>query len=400
MPFVICAKRIELSNSGHLAGRPGGARCPTARTRSAGGNMHSKFPFIGAIGALVLAAAMCAFCPRAALGEQAEAGNQASCDRACLDGMVDQFLDALAANDPSRLPVTKTVKYTEDGQRLNLGDGLWNTATGKGTYKFYMEDVAAGEVGFFGTMREAGQPIILALRFKIEDHKVAEIETIVVRNVEQAQNLEKRGHTDPLFTETLPASDRLSRGELVRIANMYFSGMQLNDGKGDYPFSDDCDRVENGEEATNNKTAGTGGNVLRSQGNSVDNSRRAEQTYSASWGCKEQFQSGLLHFVTRIRDRRFVVVDSERGVALAFCFFDHAAGKTRTFKLPDGRTITAGPVTPWTWEIAEVFRVEHRKIRRIEAVYHRGPYGMNSGWSSWQDTMSTRARWTQVAAGK
>lgn len=362
--------------------------------------MHSKFPFIGAIGAVVLAAAMCAFCPRAALGGQAGAANEASCDRACLDGMVDQFLDALATNDPSRLPVTREVKYTEDGQRLNLGDGLWNTATGKGTYKFYMEDVAAGEVGFFGTMREAGQPIILALRLKIEDHKIAEAETIVVRNVQQAENLEKRGHTDPLFTQTLPASDQLSRGELVRIANMYFSGMQLNDGKGDYPFSDDCDRVENGEEATNNKTTGTGGNVLRSQGNSVDNSRGAEQTYSASWGCKEQFQSGLLHFVTRIRDRRFVVVNPERGVALAFCFFDHAAGKTRTFKLPDGRTITAGPVTPWTWEIAEVFRVEHRKIRRIEAVYHRGPYGMNSGWSSWQDTMSTRARWTQVAADK
>jgi hypothetical protein len=361
--------------------------------------MQSKLLPMAAVAAIILAAALCAFCPQAALAGQTEAANEASCDRTCLDGMVDQFLDALAVNDPLRLPVTKMVKYTEDGQRLNLGDGLWNTATGKGTYKFYMEDVTAGEVGFFGTMREAGQPIILALRLKVEDHKVAEIETIVVRNVQQAENLEKRGHPDPLFTETLPSSDRLSRGELVRIANMYFSGMQLNDGKGDYPFSDDCDRVENGEEATNNKTAHTG-NAVSSQGNSVDNSRHSDLTYSATWGCKEQFQSGLLHFVTRIRDRRWVVVDPERGVALAFCFFDHAAGKTRTFKLPDGRTVTSGPVTPWTWEIAEVFRVEHRKITRIEAVYHRCPYGMNSGWSSWQDSMSTRARLVSTSAAK
>ncbi|MDE3111297.1 MAG: hypothetical protein KGL02_15340, partial [Acidobacteriota bacterium] len=121
-------------------------------------------------------------------------------------------------------------------------------------------------------------------------------------------------------------------------------------------------------------------------------------TYSASWGCAEQFQSGLLHFVTRIRDRRYVVVDPERGVALAFGFFDHAAGNTRTFKLPSGKTVTSGPTTPWTWEIAEVFKVERRKIRRIEAVYHRAPYGMNSGWSSWPDSMSTRARWTEVSA--
>jgi hypothetical protein len=310
-----------------------------------------------------------------------------------LDEVANQYLDALVANDPSRLPVTATVKFTEDGQRLILGDGLWNTATGKGTYKFYMEDVQAGEVGFFGTMREDNQPIILSLRLKIENHKIAEVETIVVRNVQDAENLEKRGHPDPLFTDTIPPAERASRANLIKIANMYFSGMQLDDGNGDYPFADDCDRVENGTEATNNHTISTE-DAVAAQSNSVENNSRrtSHLTYSGAWGCKEQFQSGLLHFVTRIRDRRFVVVDPERGVALAFCFFDHAAGKTRTFKLPDGRTITAGPTTPWTWEMSEVFRVEHEKMRRIEAVYHRSPYGMGSGWSSWQDSMSTQAR--------
>ncbi len=329
-----------------------------------------------------------------ALGGQGNTPPNADCDRACLDGFVDSYLDAVAKNDPSRLPLTQTVKFTEDGQRLHLGDGLWNTATGRGTYKFYMEDVQAGQVGFFGTMREAGEPVIISLRLKIENHKIAEIETIVVRDKGQAENLEKRGHTDPLFMKTIPPADRVSRAELVKTANMYFSGMQLDDGKGNYPFTDDCDRVENGMEATNNHAANTA-SAVASQGNSVDNARRrADLTYSPEWGCKEQFQSGLLHFVTRIRDRRFVVVDPERGVTLAFGFFDHAAGKTRTFQIPDGRTVTVGPVTPWTWEMSEVFRVEHGKIRRIEAVYHRCPYGMGSGWSSWQDSMSTLARWS------
>lgn len=325
----------------------------------------------------------------------------ASCDRACLDRWVDQYLDALAANDPSRLPVTQNVKFSEDGQRLILGDGLWNTATGRGTYQFYMEDVEAGQVGFFGTMREAGEPIILAARLKIDGRKIAEIETIIVRDVHDAENLEKRGHPDPLFTETIPPAERASRADLVKAANMYFSGMQLNDGKGDYPFTDDCDRVENGEEATNNHTPSTE-DVIRAQSNSVETSSRqkSDLTYSAAWGCKQQFQSGLLHFVTRIRDRRFVVVDPERGVALAFCFFDHAAGKTRTFQLPDGRTVTSGPTTPWTWEIAETFRVEHGEIRRIEAVYHRSPYGMSSGWSNWEDSMSTRARWVSASVAR
>ncbi|MGH9717952.1 MAG: hypothetical protein ACRD4R_14675 [Candidatus Acidiferrales bacterium] len=328
----------------------------------------------------------------------ASVGAANTCDRACLEGFVNQYLDALAANDPSRLPVTQSVKYTEDGQQLSLGDGLWNTATGRGTYKFYMEDPAAGEVGFFGTMREAGEPIILALRLKIDDRKIAEIETIAVRDVQEAKNMEKRGHTDPLFMKALPPAERVSRADLVRTANLYFSGMQLDDGKGDYSFfANDCDRAENGSEATNNRV-NNNGSLVASQGNSVDKDsrERSDLTYSASWGCKEQFQSGLLHFVTRIRDRRFVVVDPERGVALAFAFFDHASGRTRTFKLPNGRTITSGPTTPWTWEIAEVFKVERGKIHRIEAVYHRAPYGMNSGWSTWRESMSTLARWAAI----
>lgn len=363
--------------------------------------MPAKSALVRIIVAIGIASFLFAASPQRALAKQAGSPSAKSCDRICLDGFVDLYLNALAANDPSLLPVTANAKYTEDGQRLNLGDGLWNTATGRGAYKFYMEDTQTGEVAFFGTMREAGQPVILALRLKIEDRKIAEAETIVVRDVNDAQNMEKRGHTDPLFMQAVAPSDRLSRAELVHAADRYFSGMQLDDGKGDYSFfASDCDRVENGSEATNNHQV-ENSSVIASQSNSVEKASRdrSSLTYSASWGCAEQFQSGLLHFVTRIRDRRYVIVDTERGVALAFGFFDHAAGKTRTFKLPNGKTVTSGPTTPWTWEIAEVFKVEHGKIRRIEAVYHRAPYGMNSGWSSWQDSMSTRARFVS-APGK
>ena len=362
--------------------------------------MPKRIALVGATAALLVAALLLAAHPHVAFARNANTASP-SCDRACLDGFVDRYLDALAANDPSRLPVTSNVKFTEDGQRLNLGDGLWNTCTGRGSYKFYMEDPQMGEVAFFGTMREAGEPVILALRLKIEDRKISEVETIVTRDVGDAQSMEKRGHTDPLFMQAVAPSDRLSRAALVHTANLYFSGMQLDDGKGDYSFfASDCDRVENGGEATNNHQV-ENGSVISSQSNSVEKASRdrSSLTYSASWGCAEQFQSGLLHFVTRIRDRRYVIVDTERGVALAFAFFDHAAGKTRTFKLPDGKTVTSGPTTPWTWEIAEVFKVEHHKIRRIEAVYHRAPYGMNSGWSSWQDNMSTRAQFVSASGG-
>jgi hypothetical protein len=85
-------------------------------------------------------------------------------------------------------------------------------------------------------------------------------------------------------------------------------------------------------------------------------------------------------------------VDRERGLVFSFAFFDHALGKDRTFQAPDGRTVTGGPVDPWTWQLAELFKIEKGKIHQIEAVLQRAPYGMNSGWSSWEDGLSSAAR--------
>jgi hypothetical protein len=33
-----------------------------------------------------------------------------------------------------------------------------------------------------------------------------------------------------------------------------------------------------------------------------------------------------------------------------------------------------------TWEIAEAFRIEHGKIRVVEAVLNNVPYGMKGRW--------------------
>jgi hypothetical protein len=198
------------------------------------------------------------------------------------------------------------------------------------------------------------------------------------RNPSAGENIEKMGSPHPIFTEVIPEAERPSREEMIKTANYYFSGMQKNDGKGYYPFTDDCDRYENGGRATNNP--------LKPGEKRPD--PKTSTVYSGAWGCKEQFESGLIHFVSRIRDRRFVAVDRERGIVFSFGFFDHGAGKTRRFKTLDGRDVIEGPAEPWTWQIAELFKVEKGKIRRIEAVLHRCPYGMNSGWSSYEQGLS------------
>jgi len=311
-----------------------------------------------------------------------------ACDRMCLENTVDRFLDAFVKHDPKSAGLTRSSKYTENGQRLELGDGSWRTMVGKGTYRLFVADVPAGQVAFIGTLREEdrqnkdGTPVLVAMRLKVDKRDISEIELLVVRNAMAALNSEKLGQPNHLFLEDVPSAERLSRAELVKTANMYFSGMQRNDGKGVYPFTDDCDRFENGAPTTN---------VPPKPGEPRADPKTATN-YSSQWGCREQFESGLLYFVSRIRDRRYVAVDQERGLVFSFAFFDHMGGDTRHFQTPDGRAVAAGPTTPWTWELGELFKIEKGKIHRIEAVLTQSPYGMGSGWSSPDDAVSDRAR--------
>ena len=43
-----------------------------------------------------------------------------ACDRTCLEGFVDRYLDAAIAHDPKLLPLSRSVKFTENGVRLDV----------------------------------------------------------------------------------------------------------------------------------------------------------------------------------------------------------------------------------------------------------------------------------------
>jgi hypothetical protein len=287
------------------------------------------------------------------------------CDRGCLESMLDRYVDALVARDPSKLPLARTTKFTENGQRLELGDGLWHTVTGRGNYALRLADVERGQAVLMGTVREADTPTILVVRLKVVDRRIGEVETLAIRNEAAAKSLDTIARPRAAWAQAVPAAERHTRADLMRIANMYFSGIERNDGKGQYPIANNCGRLENGV-----VTAGD----------------------SARTGCKQQFESGVFFYVTRIRDRRFVLVDPERGLAFAFAFFDNGSGDARNGTLADGRKVVSGPAIPWTWQIAEVFKIEHGLIGPVESVLHQVPYGMGSGWSSWEEAMSSAPR--------
>lgn len=290
------------------------------------------------------------------------------CDRACLEGFVKQYLAALAARDPSRVPFAASVKFTENTVPLKVGEGFWGTANGEGTFKLYFAEPEAGQVGFIGVMKEWDNPVIFCLRLKVSDQKIAEIEDFVVRDAGAGRSLDAMGQPNPLFLVAIPPAERESREALVKTANRYFSGLQNNDGRGDYPFAPDCNRIENGTQTTNNT------DIYKTQAPSTG--------YPIlSLGCEAQFKTGFFRVVTQIRDRRFLIVDRERGLAFAFAFFDHA-GTVKTVTLTDDTTFPATLRHPLTLEIGELFKIENGKIHAVQAVLTQEPYGIQSGWGN------------------
>ena len=342
--------------------------------------MHMRFPRFFTLLALALLFAGLALPCSAAAGSPAQ-----QCDRACLEGFVNQYLAALAARDPSKLPFASDVKFTENTAKLKVGEGTWGTFNGQGAFKLYFAEPDAGQVGFIGVMKEWDNPVIFCLRLKVADGKIVEVEDFVVRDADAAKNLEAMDKPNHLFLEAVPPAERETREELVKTANMYFSGLQSNDGKGVYPFADDCNRIENGTQTTNNPE--------------LSKTQAPSTGYPImSLGCEAQFKTGYFKVVTRIRDRRWVIVDRERGLAFAFAFFDHA-GTVKSVTLTDGTTFPSTLRHPLTFEIGELFKIEKGKIEQIQAVLTQEPYGIKSGWEPSSSHPAATGRTAGTSAG-
>jgi len=290
------------------------------------------------------------------------------CNRECLAGFMTTYLKALVAHDSSKLPVTKNVKYSENGVRLNLTDGLWHTASAMPTYRVDVIDEEAGQVGMLGMIDENGNKNWYAARLKVEKGKqISEIENLIVRNISMgapqsgAMQLKVNTEPHPLMMEVVPPDKRLNRADLITIGNSYFTGLDTDESGAHIPFDPDCQRRENGMIASNNPDAPKG---------------------SMQWmNCKDQFDTHFSTIVTDIRERRFIA-DPVTGLAFGFGYFDHDGSVAKMTTTLDGKVEDVSPTfrQPFSFIIAEIFKIKDAKIRQIEAVLMAVPFGMESGW--------------------
>ena len=241
----------------------------------------------------------------------------ADCDRACLKGLLDQYLNAVVQHNPAAVPLTPGCRQTENAVVLRPGQGIWQTAKAPGKVQRRYVDPVTGNVAFFGTLEEqSGNEAVVTLRLQVEDRKVSEAEWYLARKGDPGIGVGAGAQANAAFWDpeylaahppverVVPKAERVSRNDLISITNSYFDSLSARDGKV-MIANPGCIRLENG--------------VLTTQRDApADSPPGATGVLKGKTDCMHE---GAMANIFAVVARRFPVVDEEAGVVLGLGVF-------------------------------------------------------------------------------
>jgi hypothetical protein len=313
------------------------------------------------------------------------------CDRACIVGVADAYLAALAAGDPSAAPLSDEIRFVENVTRMAPGEGLWATATGGPTaFKIVVPDVALQQVGFIAMMAREHPPlpenpteaqvasaadgvqeVMIAGRLKLDPRgSIVEAEHLV--QPAAGGNLTRLQAPRAGLVSAVPETSRKSHDELMAIGASYYDALDDNDGSL-MPFAADCQRHENGM-VTAGPEAGAGPNA------DPDRAPVARD-------CAGQLDSQSFIYIETIDNRRMIAADPVTGLAMGLSHFRHSfENLPYTVVHTDGssseRNAENMPYNPFDMPAAHVFKIgADGLVHEIEAVGITGvPHMAPTGW--------------------
>ena len=280
------------------------------------------------------------------------------CGKLCLERIGAAYRAAYLAHDAKRAPISARVRFTENNVEMSLPDGTWDTVTKEVGPALTLSDPVTGTVGIYTTILQNDTPGFLAIRLKVANGNIIEIEHVIStkRNLSSPPtpigSIESFAH-DPDLARAVSPAERMSRADLIRIANGYFTTLENNNGEiRDTAFAPDATRFENGMKFPE---------------------------------VEKGFRSGRYHFNERVRDRDFFLVDEVRGIVMARGFIDHK-GRLDTYTLTDGTPQKSIFREPQSWGLLEMFKIKSGRITGIEATFVQTPYYMRSPWTKKWET--------------
>lgn len=287
--------------------------------------------------------AVAAFCAALASAPAAFAqSSPARCDRACLDRVMATYLSALAARDSAAVPWAAQVRRTENGAEVASLDSLWKTG-GRVVRSRVAIDAESQNVAAQILLDAGGRPTIALLRLGVADRRIAAVEAIVAREGEIGKDV----FFDPGAFERAEqpewrrdAPERATREELLRVVRTYFEALRTA-GTAEFvnaAFAPDCDRFENGLQVTNVPfLGGPPKNCLDQVRDLSEDLRKAGDRVAVGGG-------------------RYPLVDEQKGIVLG-------VSTLRDELL-----------------VADLFKIEHGRLRTVQITYNRIPAGRGTGW--------------------
>ena len=304
-----------------------------------------------------------------------------TCDRRCLVTLMQNYLAALVKHDPKAVPFADEVKFTENTANIPVGDGLWVTASGGPTeFQIYAADPVAQLVACLVVMKEnSNRDVLLGVRLRLQRGKIAEAEHHVVRdNLANAMpNLQK---PRPGLIEDLVPADRTPRDQMIDIGLSYYDALTGEDGTL-APFAEECERRENGATSVGGtrKPKPTAAKLQAAPNSEMEKLTKAIALVANT--CEGQISSGVFAYITDIKNRRLLVVDEQKGLAVGFSNFYHDS-KLKTMKIKGVPGVDGVPAYQGTFNMPAMhfFKIKKGKIYDIEATGLVLPYGTKTGW--------------------
>lgn len=300
--------------------------------------------------------------------------NLKECDRACLVGIMDGYMNAIFKHDPKAVPpLAIDIRTTENTGAMDVGEGvLWRFKVEPTSFKIYVADPVSGQVAQQARLKIGGQDALVVVRLKVDRGKIQEIEQLYDRSINAAA-IPLLTTPLPILTDDVPPGQRTSRDILIRAANSYFDALEGDDGK-IAAFADDCVRHENGYQTVNNPPPG--GRMMPAPFiPTADSERGREMLKFSMLTCAQQIDSKTFAYMKHIRPRRALIVDEQKGLVGTFPLFVHD-GTRRGAKPDDPPGMLQNLVT------METFAIRNGLIHHVEVFpFVTLPYGLGNGWT-------------------
>ena len=308
------------------------------------------------------------------------------CERQCLVDLMKDYLAALVAHDPAAVPFDKDVKFTENTATIPVGYGLWVTASGgPSSFQVYAADPVMQQVAALVMMKEnSNEDILVAVRLALRRGKISQAEHHVVRR-DQLYSMQNLHKPRPGLVEDVTPEERTPRDQMLDIGLAYYDALTGEDGTL-APFAKECERRENGSTSVGGKREAPDPSDTERQfpppGDVDPEMAKLERALAAAPNtCEGQISAGVWAYISEIKNRRLLVIDEQKGLAVGFSNFYHDS-KLKTMELKGIPGLESVPSFQGTFNMPAVhfFKIKRGKIYDIEATGLVLPYGTKTGW--------------------